>query len=192
MTLAAAILGAAAALVAAAALPVSAARTEPKVSLDVRGAAGAYHVEGAFSVAAPADVAWGVVTDYNGISRFVSSVVESRVLSRRPGVTVLEQVGSGRFFFVSRKVALTLAVTETPRTRVDFRELEGGFAQYEGSWQILPSQDGCLVGYELTAKPGPGLAPRFAARAALRRGAEELLDEVRREILRRATGGAAR
>lgn len=192
MTLAAAILSAAAALVAAAALPAPAAGSDAKVSLDVRGASGAYHVEGAFSVEAPAEVAWGVVTDYDGISRFVSSVVHSRVLSRRPGVTVLEQVGNGRFLFVSRKVALKLAVTETPRTRVEFREIEGSFAQYEGSWQILPSQDGCLVGYELTARPGPGLAPRFVARAALRRGAEELLDQVRREILRRATGGAAR
>src|SRR5262245_21174698 len=39
-------------------------------------------VEGHCVVRAPAEVAWQVLTDYDGIGRFVSSMRESRVTSR--------------------------------------------------------------------------------------------------------------
>ena len=152
-----------------------------------RGENGAYKITGGFEARAPASVAWSVLTDYEGLGKFVSSIRSSRVLKRTAHGAVLEQTGAARFLFVSRQVTLTLAVEETPQSRLDFKDADGRqFDRYEGSWTIAPSSAGCRVDYELTALPGPTLGPRFAVKSALKSGARGQLDGVRAEIERRA------
>ena len=158
-----------------------------KVSLEQGQARGAYHLAGKFAVEAGTAVIWGVLTDYDGIGSFVSSVKSSRVLRREPEATVIEQEGDGWFLFFSRRIKLTLAVREHNPAGIDFRDLDGSqFKQYEGSWRISPSTGGCVVAYELTAQPDSSIGPRFAARKALRKNVQSQLEEVRAEIKRRA------
>ncbi len=100
---------------------------------------------------------------------------------------MIEQEGSGRFLFISRQVKLTLKVQEAALARVDFRAIDGQqFKQYQGTWTITGSSDGCSVSYKLMAQPDPVLGPRFAARNVLKKNARRLLSEVRSEIERRA------
>lgn len=156
------------------------------VSLATGPAAGMYSVTGEFEAAAPPETAWEVLTDYDGIAKFVSSVKRSRVLRRDGGETLIEQEGVGRFFFFSRSVKLTLRVREVPPGRVEFQQADGGpFKTYEGAWEIRASSAGCSVAYRLLAQPGPTLGPRFAVKGGLRADARRRLDEVRREIERR-------
>ncbi|MBI3553392.1 MAG: SRPBCC family protein [Elusimicrobia bacterium] len=162
-----------------------AALAEP-AEVSLRSEGGVYHLDGRFAVNASSALTWEVLTDYDGIGGFVSSILGSRVLRREPGGAVIEQVGSGRFLFFSRRVRLTLAVREEPMARVDFRELSRlQFRQYRGSWRIDASGSGCIVHYELAAEPDPSLGPRFIAKRVLKGNAQRLLDEVRAEIERR-------
>lgn len=161
--------------------------SEIRVALD-EGEKGAYHLKGEFAVKAGTAAIWEVLTDYDGIGSFVSSVESSRVLRRRPGAAVIEQEGSGRFLFFSRRVKLTLSVQETAPEKIDFKDIDGSqFERYEGSWRVLPSSSSFTVVYELTAQPDHALGPRFAAKKALRKQVRRQLEEVRAEIERRGS-----
>lgn len=157
------------------------------LTLEPGSAPGSYLLDGEFWAEATPAVAWQVLTDYDGIGGFVSSIRSSRVLRRGTGTAVIEQEGTGRFLLFSRSVKLTLEVREERPKRLDFRDIEGRqFKQYEGSWTIASSSGGCRVGYRLAAQPDPSLGPRFAAKAVLKKNARRLLEEVRAEIEHRA------
>lgn len=167
-----------------------AAAGEPGMTVSIVPDGGSYRVGGAFTVAAAAHQAWDVLTDYEGMPRFVSDITVSRVLRRGPQGPTIEQRGSGRFLFVSRSVTLTMAVVEERPVRISFRDVDGKrFRRYEGFWRIEPTETGSVVTYELLAEPDPSLGPRFAARRVLAANARRLLREVRDEIERRAAGG---
>lgn len=163
-----------------------AAAGEP-MSVSIVPEEGAYKVGGRFTVAVAAQQAWDVLTDYEGMPRFVSDITTSRVLRRGPDGPTIEQSGSGRFLFVTRSVTLTMAVIEEHPFRISFRDVDGRkFRRYEGAWRIEPSEGGSVITYELLAEPDPSLGPRFAARRVLSANARRLLQEVRDEIERRA------
>lgn len=61
------------------------------VSVDVeRGADKAYVVDAGFDVNVPASIAWGVLTDYEGIGRIVSSIRQTTM-----GAREITTTGSG-------------------------------------------------------------------------------------------------
>lgn len=168
---------------AAAALALAGAAWGNGVAVEIVPEEAAYRVYGRFTTAAAPETVFAVLTDYEGIAGFVSSVETSRVLRRAPGRALIEQRGTGRFLFVTRSVTLTLEVLEARPALVSFRDMDGRqFRRYEGAWRIEPSSGGSAVFYELIAEPYPGLGPRFAARRALKSGARLLLEEVRAEI----------
>jgi hypothetical protein len=80
-----------------------------------------------------------------------------------------------------------LAIREEAEASILFRDLSGkDFEFYEGSWRIEPAQQGVWVQYELRAKPVFSV-PGFVARKMFRETAEDLLSEIRLEILHRGT-----
>lgn len=154
---------------------------------------GVYFLNGEFTVRASSSTAWGVITDYDAIGRFVSSIRSSRVLKRELGRAVIEQEGNCRFLFFSRRVKLTLAVKESPPGRVHFREISGPqFKRYQGSWTIAGSTASCSVKYELIVAPNFSVVPRFITKSVLKKSAQQLLNEVRTEIERRVRQPAVR
>ncbi len=157
-----------------------------RADVALRERAGVYQLDGIFSVQASSALVWGVLTDYEGIGRFVDSIKESRVLKRERGGVIIEQVGRAGFLIFSKEVKLVLAVDEQPDSEIDFRELQGPFERYVGSWRIRAGGGGCLVCYRLDAQPAASLVPGFVARRVMRKTVGRLLEEVRREIERRA------
>src|SRR5688572_22331792 len=97
----------------------------------------AYTVEAAFEVTAEPGVVWGVLTDYEGITRFVSSIRQSTVKQREAGRVVLEQYGVGKAWIVSVPMHVVLDVREQGSRVLAFRDLCGrSFSTYEGQWEI--------------------------------------------------------
>ena len=143
-----------------------------------------YEVQGLFMVEASSPVVWGVLTDYERIPDFVASMRRSRVLeSRADGAEIVEQEAVAGFA-LTRTIRVTLEVRREPEN-LAFTDLRReDFRRYEGSWKTQPAAGGTLVAYRLSARPN-FLAPGILLRAAMRRGARELLAEVRSEILRR-------
>ena len=153
-----------------------------RVSRDPAG----LQVEGRCVVEAPAAVAWEVLTDYDGIDGFVSSMKESRVAGRGDHHVLVEQVAVGRLFLFSRRFRATLFIEETPRTKITFKDVLGtDFVSYRGEWRIEDQAGRVTIVYRVGAKPSRSV-PDFVARGLFGRTARELLSQVRDEIERRA------
>ena len=143
---------------------------------------GTVRLEGRFTVAASSATAWSVLTDYEHIPAFVSSMRSSRVKSRDDGCLLVEQESVGKALLFHRKVYVLLRVRETPRELIAFEDLsKASFDRYEGAWQLRPTPGGVEVTYRLTAKGGV-TAPGFLLRGAYRKMVGELLEQVRTRI----------
>lgn len=152
----------------------------------------AFAVEGGFEVDASSAAVWEVLADYERIPSFVSSMKVSRVREARPdGTLLVEQEAVGGMFFVSKKVHVMLEVERT-EAGLRFDDLEHkDFWIYAGGWDVTPEARGTRVEYRLLAQPDFP-APGFLLKGVMRKGARDLLSEVRAEILRRARGEPSR
>jgi hypothetical protein len=159
------------------------------VSAVVRaGADDRYVAEGAFDVSAPANVAWAVLTDYERTSDFVKSVKRSVVRERAPAHIVLEQDGVARVLLFSRRAHVVLWVTEEPLRSIQFRDVcARDFKSYEGRWELEPRPGGVHVSYSLTMAL-KSARPAFLVRGGMQRSTQDLLEQVRAEIVRRSGG----
>lgn len=158
------------------------------LTLDVKRAPDhGWEVEGAFVVEASTGAVWSVLTDYDRIGGFVTAMRKSRLVeSRVDGTAVVEQEAVGGAFIFSRTVRVTLEVRRGDG-RLDFKDVERrDFWDYSGSWAVEPAGAGSRVVYRLSATPD-FIAPGFLMRSGMRKGAKELLAQVRAEILRRRT-----
>src|SRR5437773_5510568 len=69
-----------------------------------------YRLDGDFTANIPRTVAWGVLTDYDEIDRFVSSIRLSAVLGRESTEVMVEQVAEARLLMFTRPIHLMLRV----------------------------------------------------------------------------------
>jgi hypothetical protein len=164
--------------------PVLGANTPITVDVE-RAADEAYTVAAAFDVNVPASIAWEVLTDYEGIGRFVSSIRHSTIKRRESGRVLLEQHGVGRAWIISLPMHVVLDVREHGQRVLAFHDVCGkSFSVYEGSWELSEVNGGTRVTYRLKADP-TGRQPAMLARSAIKGSVKTLLDEVRKEIVTR-------
>jgi len=150
-----------------------------------RGASG-ITLEGRFSTAAPSSVAWNVLTDYDGIAHFVTSMRSSHVVGRSDDTVFVDQQAVGRLFLFSHRLHTSLRIEEQPPVRIRFEDLLGrDFHSYRGEWRIVPAAGGATIVYHLEADPSFPI-PDFVARGLFRGAGRDLLSQVRAEIERRA------
>lgn len=165
--------------------PASGATTPIIVDVE-RAVDKAYTVDATFDVNVPASIAWDVLTDYEGIGRFVSSIRQSTIKRREPGGVLLEQHGVGTAWIFSVPMHVVLEVREHDARTLAFHDVCGkSFSVYEGAWELTPIDGGTRVTYRLKADP-TGRQPALLAKSALKGSVKTLLNEVRQEILARA------
>jgi ribosome-associated toxin RatA of RatAB toxin-antitoxin module len=151
---------------------------------------GAYRLEGGFYVEVSCQTVWEVLTDYDRIDEFVSSMKASAVKEVKEGRILLEQVAFGRVLIFSKEIHVLLEVHEEPMSRIAFEDvLHKDFKFYAGSWALEEISDGCRVRYQLQATPDFS-APNFIVKEIFMETAKNLLEEVRLEIGKRARGQA--
>lgn len=147
---------------------------------------GVYDVHGSFTTRAPLPLAWDVLTDYDRIASFVSSMHASQVERRNGDTLRVHQVATVNVLMFHRTATVTLAVTETPPRRIEFVDLLGhDFVSYSGSWTLRADSASTQVTYALRATPRSGPSGWFS-RGVMSRTTSDLLVQVRREIERRA------
>jgi hypothetical protein len=137
------------------------------------------HVRVAAKVDAPATAIWNVLRACQIAPEYVPNVVSCRSLELVDG-------GSGELFVQTVKPAFFVPSFEhvfrldyTPYSRIDVHRVSGPIAHMEGSWLLLPQNDGdILLLYELSLDPGIPV-PRFFVRATLKRDLPRLLQAVR-------------
>jgi hypothetical protein len=169
------------------ALSLGLAQASPAPSVTLTREGGAFRLEAGFSADASPELVWEVLTDYDGMTGFLSSLRKSEIVRRTPQGVVIKQEGTARLLMFSRRVSLTLDVVERPPDRIEFWDVGGGeFEEYEGSWSVSQSSAPCSVTYQLFAEMKPSMVPRAAARRVLENSVRRQLEEVQKEVERRA------
>jgi ribosome-associated toxin RatA of RatAB toxin-antitoxin module len=169
------------------AIALASARPVNPVSVSLDDARGHCHARGRFHAAVSVATAWQVLTDYEGIPRFVPSVRESRLEQDPNGQRRLWQDAVGSAFMMRHRVHVLLQLDEVVDQRIAFRDVLGeDFREYAGEWRVVPDTAGVRIEYELRAEPSSAML-RLFCRGALLRGAQDLLGQVREEMLRRGT-----
>ena len=170
--------------------PVLSAGPPPVVSIADRGDA-TLQLEGRFTTTTSRAIVWNVLTDYDHIQEFVSSMRSSHVKEHGNGFLIVEQESVAKVLFFQRTFHLLLKVREEPQQSIAFEDVSrASFEHYDGSWSLKETPAGIEVIYRLTAKGG-FMTTGFMSRTAARNMAEELLEQVRTEMSHRAGAKAA-
>ncbi len=150
---------------------------------------GVYEVTAEFFAEVDKQLAWQVLSDYDHLGEFVSSVIESRVLQKSECGLLVRQKALGKFIVFSEELDTILSIVETPGKRIEFIDLDHqDFYFYRGSWSLEKAENGVKVIYQVQAKQkrrAPGMVIRHLAKTL----AVQLLIEVRTEMNRRAELG---
>jgi len=160
-------------------------RSADSVSVSLYDTRGGCHAQGWFHAPVSVAIAWQVLTDYEGITRIVRAVRESRLERGPDGERRLRQDAVGSAFFMHHRVHVLLQLDEVAFQRIGFRDVLGrDFRTYAGAWRVVPDTAGVRIEYELSAEPRSPML-RVFCRGSLLRGAEDLLGQMRDEMLRR-------
>ena len=144
-----------------------------------------YQVKGEFVVDQPPKIAWEVLSDYEGIATFVPSIKLSHIESQDSSGILLQQKISERLWFFYQGMSVLLKVNETPIEEIRFEDTShDDFHLYKGFWRIEPAQTGAHVTYFLEVSSNFSL-PVFFTKGFLKKSAEDLLQQVQKEIKRR-------
>ncbi len=167
-----------------AAIAAAATGEPPDVAIDRDG--DAYTVTAQFVVPQAPEVVLEVLSDFEGIPRFVPDIERSVVVERNGRTRVVEQEAVSHALLFSKRVHLQLVVEESP-DGLDFRDRLGkSFRRYEGQWRLTPCAAGTMVLYRLVADPSFSVPP-FLVRRVLSRDAGSMIDSLRAEMAVRAT-----
>ncbi len=142
-----------------------------------------FEVEAASRVPAGGDVAWAVLTDYEGYVNFVPGMTQSLRLGERP--LRIEQRGEFGVLFFRKRVYATLEVEENAPAEIRFRALEGNMRILDTRVRLRADGDYVVVVYQSVIEPDfwvPPVIGTTIVRAAIQRK----LDAVATEIERRA------
>jgi ribosome-associated toxin RatA of RatAB toxin-antitoxin module len=130
-------------------------------------------------VASSAQAIWDVLVACQIAPEYVPNVVSCRSLE-------LVDDGKAQLFVQTVKPAFFLPTFEhvfrldyQPYERIDVHRVSGPIALMEGSWWLLPQEDGkILLVYQLAVDPGLPV-PRFFVRATMKRDLPRVVEAVR-------------
>ncbi len=149
---------------------VQADRSERPLTVDVKLAA---EID-----AAPAAI-WEVLTACEISPEYVPNVVSCKKLEELDGgrADLFVQTVKPIFFLPTFEHVFRLDYTQY--TRIDVNRVSGPIAHMQGTWWLLPQENGrILLVYELALDPGMPI-PRFMVRATLKRDLPKVVGAVR-------------
>ena len=152
--------------------------------VSVRETDGVYAVTARFQVPQPGATVLTVLTDYEGIPRFMPGVTLSVVRERSEDRVLVEQEAVSRMMMFSKRVFLMLEVAAVENS-IGFRDLGGrSFQCYEGNWHVADGGGYTTISYQLRAKPSFDV-PQFLLKRLLKRDSKEMIERLRLEIASR-------
>jgi len=139
------------------------------------------NVQAAILLDAPAERIWDVMVDCEGAPGFVPGLRECKVVERGDGWEVLQH--RVRISSLLPQVTYRFRATYRRPERIDFVRTSGDLKAMEGSWVLVPVEDGrrTVVRYSVYLDPG-FLAPQWLVRQALRHDLPDLLRALRRRV----------
>ncbi|HTO69410.1 MAG TPA: SRPBCC family protein [Myxococcota bacterium] len=152
--------------------------------------AGAVHSLAASLVARPPSEVWSVLTDFERWPQFMPLLRETRVERREGDELWVAQKYRIWLYPLQHRTVYTLAADEG---RLDWRldtSTPHDIAASAGHWELVPVDGGraTLLRYDATMTAGRGV-PAFLERMLRERSLAQMLDGLRREVLRRFPAG---
>lgn len=161
------------------------ARAEPSLVVEVERAGAVLRVHAMLGADAPAQLCYDVLADFDHIEQFIPGMRISDVISA-PGEPIrLHQVGEASAGPFSFDVDVTLAVTEQPPTRIEFRRIAGNLERMTGGWDVSGDAHRCDIVYRADIDPAFWVPPLVGPRL-MRNQVETQMRGLLGEIARRA------
>lgn len=143
-------------------------------------------------------VAWAVLSDYESYPRFISSMRESKVVSRLPEGLVIDQKGSFGILFFTKLIEVRMLVSEFPPNVIVSRSFGGSFGgsfrDVFGRYELQPLEAGVRLIYTGRLLPDFGLPPLIGVsivQYVLQRNFSEMIDEILRRNAAAVQAGKA-
>ncbi|KAB8318104.1 cyclase/dehydrase [Tolypothrix campylonemoides VB511288] len=137
------------------------------------------------------DIAWEVLTDYDNLSKFVPNIVSGKVVKVNGNQKVVEQVDTRQVFFINVQSRIRSAITETAKSRIDFRQIDGDLQSLNGYWKIEPiapysgaKANQVLITQVVEVQPKSG-TPSGIFYSVFKDSLGEILNAIKREVDRR-------
>ncbi len=143
------------------------------------------------TIAAPIEVVWATLTDYERLPEFVPGLKKSKVIARNGNIALVQQSGEARFFFASVPIEVTLESSENSPHSIDVRRVAGNIKRLDGRYETqviegTPSQ--VVLRWIGMVEPENGLPPLIGEalmRRSIRQQFAGMVGEIeRRESLR--------
>jgi uncharacterized protein YndB with AHSA1/START domain len=168
----------------------------PSEAMDVQAkvSGGEVVVEAQAFIDAPPREVWSVFTDYDHMTRFVSSLEKSRILERKGETLLVSQQGRNQLGPFSTTFESLREVELTPYRLMHSRGVGGNVEDYEAITRFVPEGSGTRILHHVQFVPAlwvpPIIGPALIERET-RIHFEELFKEIarRREIERSEVGG---
>ena len=166
----------------------------PPIDFTVTRTGELVHTEARVDLPVSQAVAWEVLTDYEHYPRFISSMRQSKIVSRSTDGLIVEQQGRFGFLFFSQDINVHLRVSESPKTMVEAHVVDGDFRVMDGRYQLTPLGNTVRLSYSGRLVPNFSLPPIFGlsiVRHILFRNFTDLVDEILRRGAETTTDSAA-
>jgi ribosome-associated toxin RatA of RatAB toxin-antitoxin module len=142
-------------------------------------------------IAASAKEVWEVLTDFDGLPRFISNIAASKVISRNGNVVRVAQTGKAGFGPFSFEFQSTRELTLTPYEKFESRMVEGNMKRFRGTTRLEEKDGITRVRFQSEAVPDT-VMPLGLARSTIESETREHYVEIGREVMRRKSASAAR
>jgi len=144
---------------------------------------GVFEIEAQSHIVADREIAWAVLTDYDGYADFVPGMTSSQRVGEYP--LRIEQHGEFGILFLIKHIFSTLDVREEPPSTIRFHAIEGNLRRLETQVDIAQDGDTIVLIYRSTIEPDFWVPPLIGS-SILRAGIRRKLISVSAEIERRA------
>lgn len=141
-------------------------------------------VDVAFTVPVPPQEAWAVLTDFDNIPSFISSIRSSKVISRSGGSVHVSQSGIEKYGFLTISLESVRKIDLLPHRKIQERMVSGSMEKMEETTLLLPDGEHTRIIYHADIIPGSWIV-RFVGAVSVENEARKQFQEIINEINRR-------
>ncbi|SEO66800.1 SRPBCC family protein [Nitrosovibrio sp. Nv6] len=141
-------------------------------------------VDANFIVPVVPQQAWAVLTDFDNIPKFNSSVLFSKVTDRTGNNVHVSQKGVTKYGFFTFSFESVREINLLPFRKIEERMISGSMRKMEETTQLLPEGNETRISYHAVFVPGVGVPPGIA-KVFIKREAQDQFQAIVGEIIRR-------
>jgi carbon monoxide dehydrogenase subunit G len=141
-----------------------------------------FRIDVTLVVAAPLEVAWQVLTDFDHMARFIPNLERSAVVRRKGHSLLIEQQGKVYFGPFSVEFGSTREVDLVPMRTIRAHQISGTTRSMDSSMQLQSVAEGTRLEYHAELVPETYLPPMFGPGVVRREMADQftaILNEMR-------------